>query len=68
MELEFPPKFLAAEGWRMADDSEDEDQNAGDEASYPPQVETLHAALIRLLSVTSVTTGLKNLAQFEPRT
>lgn len=52
----------------MAKDTADEDQDADGEASYPPQVQTLHAALCRLVAVSSVTTGLKNLAQFEPRT
>ncbi len=52
----------------MEGDTDDEDQDADGEASYPPQVQTLHAALGRLVAVTSVTTGLKNLSQFEPQT
>jgi hypothetical protein len=45
-------------------DSDGEDGSS----SYPPQVETLHAALRRLVAVGEVRTGLKNLAEYEPRT
>jgi hypothetical protein len=49
------------------DDAEIDQENKG-RASYPPQVEALHAALRRLVAVREVTTGLKNLASYEPRT
>lgn len=47
----------------MADDSDDDDGS-----SYPPQVEVLHAAMRRLTAVGEITTGLKNLATYEPST
>lgn len=54
----------------MSDELHDEEpetnENNGD-LSYPPQVETLHAALRRLIAVGRIATGLKKLAQYEPR-
>lgn len=47
------------------DHAEEEQQGGPD---YPPQVEALHEALRRLVAVASVSTGLKNLADYEPRT
>lgn len=43
---------------------------SGDDASssYPPQVEVLHAALSRLVAVGEISTGLKNLATYDPGT
>ncbi|MBS0266884.1 MAG: hypothetical protein JSS02_33465 [Planctomycetes bacterium] len=52
----------------MSDEINDDDPDVEDVVSYPPEVETLHAALGRLIAVTSVVTGLKNLAHFEPST
>lgn len=49
----------------MAEEPESEEDEGG---SYPPQVEVLHTALRRLVAVKEVTTGLKNLAQYEPQT
>ena len=54
----------------MANEPDDADIDGEGEGgtSYPPQVEALHAALRRLVAVGEVTTGLKNLADYEPRT
>jgi hypothetical protein len=46
--------------------TDDLDNDAG--TSYPPQVEILHAALRRLVAIGAITTGLKNLATYEPGT
>lgn len=55
----------------MSDELHDEkpgtNEHEGD-PSYPPQVETLHAALRRLVAISRVATGLKNLAVYEPPT
>jgi hypothetical protein len=54
----------------MANEPDEADGDGDDEGatSYPPQVEALHAALRRLAAVGEVTTGVKNLASYEPRT
>ena len=44
----------------------DSDDNAA--STYPPQVEIPHAALGRLVAISEITTGLKNLAAYEPST
>ena len=44
----------------MSDESDDEA-----DSSYPFEVEVLHQAIQRLVAVTGVSTGLKDLAQFE---
>ncbi len=54
----------------MVEEPDDEElEDDGEEnAQYPPEVETLHAALRRLVAVEEVTTGLKRLADYEPKT
>jgi hypothetical protein len=37
-------------------------------AQYPPQVESFHEAMRRLVAVRQLSTGLKRLADFEPKT
>src|SRR5262245_49695086 len=49
----------------MVGEIEDGDEEA---TGYPPEVEAFHAALRRLVAVGEVTTGLKVLAEYEPRT
>jgi hypothetical protein len=49
----------------MADEAQTGDEEA---AAYPPEVEAFHAALRRLAAVREVTTGLKALADYDPRT
>src|SRR5215831_4798505 len=55
----------SAEGTAMADELVEGDEEAD---GYPPEVEAFHAALRRLVAVREVTTGLKALADYEPRT
>lgn len=49
----------------MADELEDDPEPS---YPYPPQVEVLHSALSRLIAVSEITTGFKNLAGFAPNT
>ncbi len=49
----------------MADEIEDD---GGEVARYPAEVEAFHAALRRLIPVRNVSTGLKALADYEPQT
>src|SRR5947207_122620 len=58
--------FNQTAGDLMADEPDDTD--ADDSPGYPPQVEAFHAAFRRLVAVQDVTTGLKWLPDFEPRT
>ena len=45
-----------------------DEQDEAAPAGYPPQVEAFHAAIRRLVAVREVTTGLKWLKDYEPRT
>jgi hypothetical protein len=49
----------------MAEETVDGDEGV---AGYPPEVEAFHTALRRLVAVRDVTTGLKALADSDPRT
>lgn len=59
--------FLAALRPAEEDEVDEEDEDGG-EAGLPPPVRAFHAAFRRLVGVSEVYTGLKDLAEYEPRT